>query len=180
MRAQRVEHFVDAVGHADAALDRVRAPAERAQLGAQRLGLVVAVVVVDGDVRAARGELHRDRTADAARGTGHQRDLAIQGGFGSFGHSEAGMFAKGAKAGRAASRGTFRRAPRPRALAAEAGGANARRATRRAAREKGAILPPSRPLNARRFPPAGRARPSKLPSRAARAPTAGPRGTSAS
>ena len=74
------EHLVDAVGHADAALYRVRPTAERAQFRAQRLGLVVAVVVVHRDVGARRAELARDGAADAARGTGDQRDFSGKGG----------------------------------------------------------------------------------------------------
>ena len=40
MLAEFGEHLVDAVRNADAGLDRAGAPPERADLGAQRLGLV--------------------------------------------------------------------------------------------------------------------------------------------
>ena len=73
------EELVDAVGNADARLDRDGAPAERADLGAQRFGLVGAVVVVDRDVAALGRELERDRAADAARGAADERDFAAEG-----------------------------------------------------------------------------------------------------
>ena len=73
------EHVVDAVGHPDAALYRLRPTAERAQLGAKRLGLVMAVVVVHRDIGPGRAELARDGAANAARGTGDQRDFSGEG-----------------------------------------------------------------------------------------------------
>ena len=54
------EDLVDGIGNADAALDGDRAPAERANLRAQRFGFVGAVVVVGGDVAAASRKLERD------------------------------------------------------------------------------------------------------------------------
>ena len=76
MFADLGEHFVDAVRHADAALHGVRTTAKRTQLRAKRLGFVVAVVIVHRDIGARRPELARDGAADAARGTGNQRDFS--------------------------------------------------------------------------------------------------------
>ena len=78
MLAEFGEDLVDRIGDADAALDRDRAPSHRANLGAQRLGFVGAVVVVRRDVAARCGELQRDRAADAARGAGDERDFSGQ------------------------------------------------------------------------------------------------------
>ena len=78
MLAQFGEELVDAVRDADARLDRDRAPAHRADLGAQRLGLVGAVVVVRSDVAAGRRELERDGPADAARRAADERDLVAE------------------------------------------------------------------------------------------------------
>ena len=73
---QLLEKLVNAVGQTYARLNRAGAPAERAHLGAQCLGFLVAVVVVHRHVATGRAELARDRAADAARRTGHQRDFA--------------------------------------------------------------------------------------------------------
>ena len=43
-----------------------------------RGGLRVVGVVDDGDLRALRGEAHRDRLADALRAAGDDRDLVLQ------------------------------------------------------------------------------------------------------
>ena len=75
MPGEFIENLIDAVRYADAALDRNGAPAERAKLRAQRFCLVMAVVIVDRDIRAALRQLARDCPADATRGARHERDL---------------------------------------------------------------------------------------------------------
>ena len=57
-------------------LDREGAPPQPANLGAERLGFVVTVVIVRRDVAAGRGELAGDGAADSAAGAGHQRDFS--------------------------------------------------------------------------------------------------------
>ena len=72
------EQLVHAVGLADAGLDGHGVAAECAELFAQRLGLLVAVVIVDDDVGAGLRQLGGDGPADAARGTSDQGHLAGQ------------------------------------------------------------------------------------------------------
>src|SRR5215467_10788228 len=76
--AQLHEHLVDAVGNADAALDRYRSWTHRLDLGAERLSLLGAVVVVDRHVATRRGELAGDCAADAARCACDERDFSGQ------------------------------------------------------------------------------------------------------
>jgi hypothetical protein len=72
------EHLVDAVRHADAGLDRDRAPPKPRISAHKRFGGIGAVVVVDGDVAALGRELARGRAPDPARRARHERHLSRQ------------------------------------------------------------------------------------------------------
>jgi hypothetical protein len=72
------EELLDALGVADVGLDRAGAPAHGPDPRADGLGLVVAIVVVDGHVAARRGQLVRDGPTDAPRRPGDHRDLPGQ------------------------------------------------------------------------------------------------------
>src|SRR5438034_8670289 len=73
--AELAEDLVDALRYADAALDRDSVPSGRAKLRAQRFRLVMAVVVIDGNVGAACGKLTRDRAPDATGSARDERNL---------------------------------------------------------------------------------------------------------
>ena len=67
-----LEHFRHAVWHTNACLNRDRASAHGAHLGAHRLGFVRAVVVVGNDIATGGGQFQGTCTTDAACGAGHQ------------------------------------------------------------------------------------------------------------
>ena len=70
----------EAVGKArlgDAAVDRDRFAAGRLDLGGDGVARR-GVEIVDDDARALAGELQRDGPADAAAGSGDQRDLSLE------------------------------------------------------------------------------------------------------
>ena len=67
-----------ALRNADTSLDRRGAPTHRANLGAQRLGFVVTIVIVDRDVGAALGQLAGDRATDATGSAGDERNLTSE------------------------------------------------------------------------------------------------------
>src|SRR5215510_1726467 len=73
------KQLVHALGLPDSRLDRAGAAPHAADLGAERLSLLVAVVVVHGDVATRGGELPRDGPANSPRGAGDERDLSGEG-----------------------------------------------------------------------------------------------------
>ena len=77
-RRKPVEHLVDAVGDADAACSAQARRPSAADLRAQGVRLVGAVVVVGGDVAARRGQLQRDGAADATGSACDERDFSGQ------------------------------------------------------------------------------------------------------
>ncbi len=77
-RRELGEELRHALGLADVGLDRAGAAPRGPDRRADRLGLVVAVEVVDRHVAARRGQLERDGATDAPGGPGDQRDLSRQ------------------------------------------------------------------------------------------------------
>ena len=76
MLAELDEHVVDALRNADATLHRLRGAPHRPQLHAQGFGLVVAIVVIHGHIRAGGCQLARNRAADTARCARDKRNFS--------------------------------------------------------------------------------------------------------
>jgi hypothetical protein len=77
-RGDAVEHARHCIRLRYVGCNRDGPMAGLAEVGDQRVGGIGALAIIDGDRGAGLRERHGNRSPDAARGAGHQRNLVLQ------------------------------------------------------------------------------------------------------